>query len=193
MAYTTAANVKTYLKITGSGDDTLIGDLITRAQKAIESYCGRVFEAASDTTRYFDAVEDVAGRRLWLDKDLCAITSVTNGDGDTVSSADYVTQPRNDTPYYALTLVTSSTVSWTYTDDPEDAIAIVGKWAYSTTAPADIVHATIRLASYYYRQKDAQVFGVTSNPEQGQLQIPEGIPRDIRAMLWPYKLRTYAR
>lgn len=47
MALTTTANVKEFLRISGSGDDTLIGNLITRAQAAIETYCDRAFDEAT--------------------------------------------------------------------------------------------------------------------------------------------------
>lgn len=47
MALTTTAAVKEYLRISGSDDDTLIGNLVTRAQKAIETYTGRLFDSAT--------------------------------------------------------------------------------------------------------------------------------------------------
>ena len=187
MAYTTAALVKTYLSISGSGDDTLIGDIVTRSQKIIDAYCRRTFEASGDTTRYFDPTIDVVGRTLLLDADLCAITTLTNGDGNVVSSGNYVKEPRNSTPYRALTLKSSATISWTYSTTPENSISILGKWAYSTAAPDDIVHATIRLASYLYRQKD------NVRDVGGDIIIDAGIvravtlPTDVQALLAPYR------
>jgi len=189
MAYAAASDVKTYLGISVSTDDTLITALITRAQAAIDRYCNRTFEASANSTRYFDAVADVYGPTLILDEDLASINSVTNGDGTTVTSSQYVTEPRNMTPYYALRIRSDASVAWTYSSYPENAIAISGKWAYSTSAPADIVHACIRLASYYYRQKDAQVFDVTATPELGQITIPQGLPRDVEILLEPYRKR----
>ena len=46
-ALTSTANFKSYAKITGTGDDTLIGYLISRATAAIENYCDRVLRSAS--------------------------------------------------------------------------------------------------------------------------------------------------
>jgi hypothetical protein len=66
-------------------------------------------------------------------------------------------------------------------------VEISGKWAYSTTPPADIEHACIRLVGYYYRQKDAQVFDVTVIPEAGAITIPKGIPDDVKKILLPYR------
>lgn len=190
MAYTSAATVKSYLGIEGSGDDTLIGTLITAAQAWIDAYTGRTFEASADAERYFDCVAGVIeGRRLWLDRDLCSITTITNGDSTEVTSAQYVTRPRNDTPYYAIDLLSSAGIYWTYTDDVEDAITVDGKWAYSASAPSDVAQACTRLAAYLYQQKDAQVFDTTAMPEAGVITVPQGMPRDVKLMLAPYLRR----
>lgn len=186
MAYCAASDVKTYLGISGSGDDALLALLCTRAQAMVDAYTGRTFEASSNTDRKFDAVRDVEGAVLYLDADLASINTITNGDATTVTSGQYVTEPRTTTPYYAIRLKASAGVAWTYTTDPENAITISGKWAYSTTAPADIVHATIRWAAFLYRQKDAQVFDTTATPELGIITVPQGVPADVQKLLAPY-------
>ena len=187
MAYVTAALVRAYLGTTSTGDDTLIAALCTRAQAAIDRYCNRTFEAAADSTRYFDAIgPHIDGPTLYLDRDLCAITTVTNGDGVAVGSTQYVTLPRNDTPYHGLRIKTSAGKVWTYSTDWEKAIAITGKWAYSATAPDDIVQAAVRLAAFYYRQKDAALQDVTAI-EAGVVVQPVAIPMDVQALLRPYK------
>lgn len=186
MAYCTNTEVKAYLAVTGTTDDSLLTTLISAAQKQIDIFCHRTFEASADSTHYFDAVRNVDGRVLWLDDDLAAITSVTNGDGVAVSSAQYTTIPKNTTPYNRLRILGSSGKYWTWVDDPEDAIAIVGKWAYSTSAPADIKQACIRLASFMYRQKDQQMFNVEVI-DGGQYVTPLAIPNDVKAAITPYR------
>lgn len=195
MAYTTAADLKTYLGITASTDDTLLTALIARAQKAIDMRCARIFEASGDTTRYFDAVRDTDGYYLYFDEDICAITTITNNldngtGGVIVTSSQYVTMPRNTTPYYGVELKSSAGISWDYTSDSQSAISVAGRWAYSTSAPADIVMACTRWAAYMYRQKDAQIFDVTAIPEAGIIQVPQGVPRDVDQMLMPYVKRV---
>ena len=190
MAYCTVQNVKSYLGIDKETDDALISDLIDRAQAEIEAYTGRAFEASSDATRYFTVGEDTVGDYLYLDEDLAQITSVTtdaDGDADSLTqNTHYVAYPRNQTPYYALKMLSSSDYTWTYSDDPETGIEIVGRWAYSTTAPDDIVHACVRLAAFFYRQKDAQVFDTTAVPDAGVIYMPQGMPSDVKVMLQPY-------
>lgn len=191
MAYISKAELKGYQGITLTGDDTLIDALIAAAQNYIEKRTGRVFEASDDTIRYLNAAKNVEGAKLYLDRDLCAITTiVNNADGTTPetlsSTTDYITVPRNDTPYYALKLKAQSGKYWRYTYDPEEGIKITGKWAYSTTPPAAIVQACKRLVGYYYKLKDAQVFDITALPEQGAIMIPKGVPADVELMLKPF-------
>ena len=183
MAYTNVVGVRQYLDIASSGDDALIGDLIDRAKASIDEYCKRTFEAAADTTRYFDySLEYVDGAELWLDDEICSITTVTNGNGIEVTSGQYTTIPRNETPYYKVRLLSNSGITWTYSDEWMDAISITGRWAFSTAAPKDIVQACSRLAAFYYKQRDQQMFDVTAI-EAGVVISPVGIPADVRRIL----------
>lgn len=187
MAYVTTAELKRYLNITSSTDDTLIGELIASAQKMIDIATGTTFEAAADSTRYFDAIGNVDGVYLLFDRWCASITSITNGDGVAVASTDYVTEPRNDTPYYGVKLKSSKDVTWTYGDDEENAIAVVGKWAYSTTPPADIVQACKRLAAFLYRQRenanDIDRAVIVGNATV----LPSQLPADVQRLIAPYK------
>jgi hypothetical protein len=188
MAYASNTELKTYLKITTAGDDALLTALISYSQRYIEQQTHRVFEASADTTRLF-SFADANGRELFFDHDICSITTVItdyDGDATTIPATDYVTMPRNMTPYYGIKIKSSSSYDWDYTDDEEDAIAITGKWAYSVTAPYDIKHACLRLAGYFYKQRDAQVFDVTAIPDAGVIQIPQGIPSDVKIIIDNY-------
>ena len=186
MAYTTVAEVKQYLGIAEATDDALLRAMIAAAQKAIDLYCRRTFEADTDSTRYFDYSEEyIDGYDLWLDEDLCAITTVTNGDGVVVASNERTTVPRNETPYYKIRILSDADVYWTYDDEWMDAISIVGRWAYSTEAPADVAQACVRLASNYFRAKDAPLTDVTAI-EAGVVIKTPGMPADVKMMLRPY-------
>lgn len=192
MAYTDYTAVKRYLNIdtVNDGDDTLLTTLIARAQAEIDRFCARTFEASTNTVRYFNALTEVDTRdylTLYLQYDLCSINTITNGDNTTISSG-YTTKPKNETPYYAIRLLPSSGLAWTYEDDPDDAIAISGKWAYSTTAPADIVQATIELTAWMYRRRDNFVdFERPQVSPDGTTFVPTAMPRSVCAVLEPYK------
>jgi len=185
--YATDDDVKDYLGISGSGDDTLINGLIRAAQAAIETHTNRVFEVTSNSTRYYDAIgEHIKDGVLYLDDDLCEVNSVTNGDGNAIASSKYTTLPRNDTPYYAIRLLSDSDTLWEYGDEWMDAIEISGKWGYSTQAPNDVRQACIRLAAFYYRQKDSQLADVTAI-EAGTVIRTPAMPADVKSILGPYR------
>lgn len=191
MAYTTTAALRTYLGVTtGTDDDALLAELIARAQDHIDRHCGQSFEAAADTTRYFAAISaeeggPIDGRDLILDAPLCAITSVTNGNGTVVSAANYVTLPPNTTRWYAIRLKSSSGLLWTYNTDVEtDLIAVVGRWAFSITAPATIVQACTRLAAYLYRQRaNSSDLDRAVAVGNNAMLLPSDLPRDLQLLL----------
>ena len=200
MAYTTAAAVKSYLGISATADDALIGTLIAAAQAAIDAYTHRTFEAAADSTKYFDTELDPSESYTMLDwtpygLDLAQITSVVNGDGTTIAASHYVLEPRHYPPYYGVKLKVSSGLYFEYDNDNdhENAIAITGRWAYSVTAPADVAHACIRWTAFLYRQKDSNVFETSAIPGAGVIEVPMGIPRDVQMLLGRHPGDRYVR
>lgn len=193
MTYAEISHIREVGDISTDVDDGVIRLMLESATAAIDNHTGRTFAASTDSARTFDAERDVDGQVLYLDADLCAITSIVNGDGTTLSASDYTTEPRNRTPYYAIRLLRSSSAAWEYnstTSDPEDAITITGKWGYSTAPDNTIRKACIRLATYLYRQRenasdlDRPVIAGTVTLLPGQM------PRDIEVDLEPYVVRV---
>lgn len=195
MAYAAASDVVLYGKFGASDDDALLTLLITRATAIIETETGRVFEATSDK-RYFDAIEDVDGRYLYLDRDLIGAVSdltITNGNGSDLSTDDFILVPA-DNPHYAVKMLGQSNKSWTYDSNPERAIKIDGDWGYSASAPADIKHATIRLVLWLYKQRETDI-GITTPiiTSTGVTIMPEGLPHDVQQIINKYKkIRIFA-
>lgn len=176
-------------------DNALLTQALTDAQAFIEGPggAGRSFQVTVDTTRTLDAIRDVENYLLTLDldEDLCQITSITNGDGTSVSPSLYVTNPRNTTPWYALQFKWVASTAWTFTNSPENSISITGRWGYSTSAPADIHRAHKRLAAWYYRQKSSQADIDRPLLTPGGVTIlPSKVPSDVMAILEPYRRRV---
>lgn len=187
--YATLAQLTNYLGITGTvgaADQLNLQMALTNASATIDDQTQRSFAAAVDSTRYHDALRDVEGLRLWLNGDLAQVTSVTNGDGQPVLLTSFVTEPANMTPFFALTLKRNSGLWWTYNNSPEAAIAVTGRWAYSVAPPNTIVQATLRLASWYYRQP-SNALDLDRAVIVGNTTIaPSMIPADVFVLLRPY-------
>lgn len=191
MSYVTYAQVKAF-KGDLDADKTLVESLIARAEGWLNRECRRTLVAESDTTRYADAAGDhLDGRYLevsWLG-DLCAVTTLVNGDGTTITSAQYTTYPKPVTfekpTIQRLKLLDSVNIFWTYTTDWENAIAITGRWALfsSASVPAEITNAVIRLALYLYKVKDTDAFETIVIPEAGIIQAPSGFPADVARLV----------
>ena len=195
--YITSSDVKQYggIPTTDTVDDAELTLIIARAQKYVEEYTGRVFEVDSDSEaiRYYTASEDVARNTLWLDKDLNTVASIVAGT-DTIAATEYVTEPRNDKPYFGITLKAESSAEWTDATsdgDYENAIAVNAQWAYSSDAPADIKHAMIRLVKWYYKQ--GRITDETADRpivlESGATVLPSQIPSDVTEILERYRYR----
>ena len=200
MAYVASSDFIEYANITssdhyGANDEARWTSLIARSTAIIERTTGLVFEATSDTgtsdaplTRKFDAVADVDGAALYFDKEICAITTVTNGNAVEVTATEYVTEPRNETPYYAIKILNSSNKDWTYTNDPENAISVAGAWAYSTTPPNDIKHACLRLMKWLEDQRKTDIdLDRPVLAGEGSVILPMRLPNDVMDILKSYK------
>lgn len=203
MAYTTTSALKSYLGITSSSDDSLLSDAIAAAQSMIDTYCHRHFEPeshhgpAASHTHYFTPLSEREGGDLLddytlnLNHDLAELTSITNGDGTAIPTNAVVLLPLNVVPSNMIRIKSASNYFWTYTDSPEGAVQIAGKWSYSTNVPDNIVRACLRLAAYLYRQREGTPDSDRAvMSADGVILAAPRIPSDITAMLAPYIRRT---
>ena len=124
-AYSTARN---QTASTDTTDDGVITDLLEKASRDLDDMTGRQFYPMVET-RLFDTPGDAT---LWLDGDLLAITTLTNGDATVITTANYVLRPNNHTPYFAVVLKGDSSVDWEADsdNDTEQVISVLGWWGY---------------------------------------------------------------
>jgi hypothetical protein len=185
MSYATLAEFKAYLKIptATTTEDTLLQTFLDEADGLIDEIIGVPSSAASATARIFDDPALIDDRILVFGRAdvACAITSVVNGDGETVAAGDYYSLPRGELPIYGLALKQSSTVTW---DAGGDGITVTARWAHTTNADgtpdALIKGAALQLAAWLYRSKD----NVTelSRPvrtDDGVTILPMALPKAV--------------
>lgn len=109
-------------------DDLVIEDLITVASRRVDDLIKRKFYPRIET-RYYDVPED---NDLWLDDDLLAVITLTNGDDTAIASTDYVLKPNNSYPKYCLKLRDTTSVTWEYNSSSsgQQVIDLAGWWGY---------------------------------------------------------------
>jgi len=113
----------------GLGDDSKdsrIDWLIDGASKFIEGETGRIFIPLT-ATKKFD-YQDI--RYLFLEDDLLAVTTLTNGDDTTIDSDDYFLYPTGGPPYTWIECDISSGDFFLYQTTKQQAIEIEGRWGY---------------------------------------------------------------
>jgi len=178
--------------IQSADEDGYIERLIARAGAFIDDQTGRQFEAAAET-RYFDPTDPlvVDGAYLYLDKDLVSVTTLTNGDADVLTvTTEYLLLPINDgPPYRAVKLVYSGGIFWTYEDDPEKAISLLGSWGYQAAVPTSISEAGALLSAYYYRARKAGPDQDRTIIANGTVIAPSSVPGLVEEMIAPYRIK----
>ncbi len=131
---TTLNAVKQLLKLGGVDpeDDALVESHIITATDLITGFCNRSFVPYRET-KTFDARGDGIvdhGRTLLLRDDLLAVHTLTNGDGAVIASNQYTLLSGSGYPKWAVELLPSTGLAWTYTTDWQNAISIDGTWGY---------------------------------------------------------------
>ncbi len=162
------ADMKEFLRVDHSDEDTTISEIITSAAMAVQDYTGRVFVSTTFTlkTDYFYNVE--------IPSKINSVTSVTYYDSanseQTLDASKYYYDASREPARIAF-LDPPSTF-----DDRFNAVTISG--AIGSQAIQPIKHAIKMLASHYYENRRAVIVGVKASK----------IPLGIEAILNPYRI-----
>lgn len=182
MALVTLAQLKAYVDVSNTSDDSLLTSALSSAEAAVKAFTRRIFEPVTMTRTY--SSDAVRGNLLFLDEDLISATSIT-ANGRNVPLSNVVLEPRN-AACYSMIRMKQTVGDWLTDDDSE--ISVVGSWGYGASVPNDIVQAVTRLAAWLYRQKDthADVPQPTMG-NSGVMVMPSGLPKDITQLLRPHQ------
>jgi len=188
--YVSLTDLKEYLGLgTETDADGLLQQCLDRAERAIESYTRRNFVGTPGTNYYnrFEQETNLApGGAFYLGEDLHTLAALTLGDGRVVPVGSVWLEPREGPPYRVLRLKSAYAYSWNTDQD----MVVSGTWGYGTTPPDDVQQATVRYATYLYRQKDVTSNDQAGFQEGGQQPIAAGMPSDVRYLLAPYRSRS---
>lgn len=180
--YCTSAELKAYINVSDSIDDTQVALVVTAASRAVDSFCGRQFGVvASAEERVYLAYPDYQRRRYAVDfDDLMTMTNLAVVIDD-VTTTDYTLEPRNSdktgVPWTRIVFADGTTV---------DEAAITAIWGW-TAVPSPIKQATLLQAARLLKRRDAP-FGIAGSPDQGsELRLLARLDPDVQVMLANYR------
>ena len=186
-AYCTANDIALALNIAGAQDDGWLTTLADSASAWIDAHCAVPsggFAVTVDSTRSFDicALDDGA---LRLDAPLVSLTSLTNGDGTAISTATVRLYPLNSGHCWTIQML-STGVGWQWVQD--GLYTVTGKWGWSTTPPTPVKEAAVMLAAWLYKRYQAGLQDAANNVEIGQMMYSERMPKQVVALLAPFRI-----
>ena len=187
--YVTASEMKSYLRIDDTVDDTEIGFAITAASRAIDKATNRQFGVVGspEVRRYYSRWDRRRCVYVVEIDDLMTTTGlvVTNANGDTVS--ELVTAGDSG---FTLEPVNNADMGrpWTQfvVDSATGYFDVTGSWGW-TAVPDTIKQAALLQASRLFKRRDAP-FGVAGSPDLGsELRLLAKVDADVEVVVAAYR------
>lgn len=191
--YATLPELKSYLRIDNTTDDSEMTDALAAASRGITDFCKRQFNKETTATpRTYKATRS----RLAMVDDFHTTTGLvvkTDDDEDGVfettwTGADYELQPLNGVrngepgwPYWKIRSVESSAL--TFTVATQATVQITAQWGWNAV-PDPVKQACLILAAETFKLRDAP-FGVAGFGDFGAVRVRDN-PM-ARAKLMPYR------
>ena len=188
--YATTAQVKAFLGIGDTADDTEIATAITAASRTIDRATGRQFgTVTASEQRSYNAVWDrhrpTPAWVVTID-DVYSVTGLTVSVGGTAVT-DYTLEPVNALVkggVYTSLVLGPAAEAYPTTAVPQIDIT-TSKWGWSPV-PDTILHATKIQAGRFHKRRDA-LFGVAGSPNDGsEIRLLAKIDPDVQVMLTDY-------
>lgn len=183
--YVTSAELKAYLRISDTDDDTLVAVWVTTASRAVDDYCGRQFgKVGMVESREYPTVWDRhVGCYIADIDDLQSTASMIVMDEDAVELDDYTLSPVNALvkgfPYERLHIETAG------------PLTIQALWGW-TDVPTAVKNATLLQAARLSARRDSP-FGIAGSPSDGsEMRLLAQLDPDLRTALSGYRRNWWA-
>ena len=195
--YVTLSEVKAYLRISDSVDDTMLEQIVESASRSIDRIANRRFyldaDASARTYRLIgnlrvqvDDFGTTTGLVVKTDPDDSGVYQTTF-----VLDSDYIVEPTNalakGRPFTTITIVGGTAFSLPVNYRPQ--VEVTARWGWPSV-PDDIVEATLILCADLYKRRDS-VGGVLGLSELGAIRMSP-LGRDIAAMVRAYRREFFA-
>lgn len=195
--YATLVELKAYLKIEDSMEDSLLENIVEAASRSIDRMANRRFyldaSASARTYRpadrlrvFVDDFGSTTGLVVKTDPNATGVYQTT-----LTISTDFIVEPVNASakgrPWNYITIVSGESFSLPTTARPQ--VEVTARWGWPTV-PDDINQATLILSADLYKRKDS-IGGVLGLSELGAIRMSP-LGRDITAMVRAYKREFFA-
>jgi hypothetical protein len=199
-AYRTVSELKGWLGLSGSGQDTNLGYALDAATAAIDAYAGRQFDIdGAVVTRLYDCeymdyaeVDDIATSTGLVVKTLNADGSVA----ETLTlNTDYYLAPYNADkvepvmPFTKIIMAIEKSGKVLPTEHRQ-GLSVTAKFGFSAV-PDAIEQATLIQASRFFQRKNSPM-GFSGNPVSGQPDVffLSELDPDVKNLIKPFKKTT---
>ncbi len=199
--YCTLAELKTYLGLSGSGQDDNLENAVDSASREIDAICGRFFYQTSSEAKYFTPINalyvDVpdisspSGLALLIDT-----TDDGSHDKTLTINTDFYTAPLdagNEVAGVQAQPITQIKILDTRSSERFNPtivkqVKITCQWGWSTV-PHAIKQATLLQATRLFKRKDSP-FSTYGNPETGTGELFNKFDPDAMKLIKGYIKRT---
>jgi hypothetical protein len=199
----TVSELKTWLGLTGSQDDTLLGTCADDAAAQAERDTGRVFAAASNVTRHYSTdgqASLVIHDRPYTDASrVVTLSGVTMTEGTDVWFLPDRRNPEVTTTiqlrYYDPAAFRSDpmwwdrNLDWQYARGAEPNDLVISGIIGHPFPVDDIIHAVTELAAWYYYRAKSGASGVVTTPTGEPIELGD-IPPRYAAFVRNWAIRT---
>ena len=196
--YCTLAELKTYIGLSGSGQDDNLENAIEGASREIDQYTGRIFYQTDSQDNFYtpnnffiQAVDDIATASGLVVK----LDTTDDGSHDTtlVKDTDFALLPVNVSnaldqyqPYTHIKILDYHS-SERFDPDIFNNIKVTGRFGFSSV-PDAIKQATFLQATRLFKRKDSP-FSVYGNPETGTSELFNKFDPDALKLIKGYSKR----
>ena len=178
--YCALSEIKTYIGLSGSGQDTNLESAVESASREIDQYCGRIFYETTSQVRTYtptnryelevDDISTVTGLVVKLD-------TTDDGSYDTTLTinTDFIVSPVNrsnvldeNQPITMLKILDKRS-SERFDVDIINNVQVTAKYGFSSV-PSAIKQATFLQATRLFKRKDSP-FSTYGNPQTGTAEL----------------------
>jgi len=187
--YATTAQVKAFLRITDSVDDTEIASAITDASRAIDAATSRQFGNVAAEKRTYRAYWDAPLCRWTVTiDDLQDITGMIVTVGGVAVTKYTLRDPNAVKKGKAFTCLTFNTDAEVLPTRTAPDVDITAPWGW-TAVPVAVVNACKIQAGRFHKRRDA-LFGVAGSPQDGsEVRLLAKLDPDVQVSLSFYVRR----